>query len=118
MGSSKWVHLLFVAAGLLLMFLVAQAIDWVWGYFARPNDVIVSLAAIVIAGLLTFMAWKNKDVFDRSSEIVGELAKVTWPTRAETKAATIVVIITTVVASLLLGLFDLIWSWATGVIYT
>jgi preprotein translocase subunit SecE len=52
-----------------------------------------------------------------SEEVVVELKKVTWPTRAETRAATIVVIITVFILSFFLGMFDLAWSKILSFIY-
>jgi preprotein translocase subunit SecE len=40
-----------------------------------------------------------------------ELKKVHWPTRKETQAATLVVIIGVVVVALYLGLVDVVLSW-------
>jgi preprotein translocase subunit SecE len=67
--------------------------------------------------VLTFALWKNEEVFALATEVTGELRKVTWPSRKETLNSTIVVIVTTIVASLLLGLFDGVWAWATRMIY-
>ena len=47
------------------------------------------------------------------SETKTELKKVTWPTRKETFAATIVVIVTVLVSSVILGIFDSVWGWLT-----
>jgi preprotein translocase SecE subunit len=52
-----------------------------------------------------------------ADEIGNELKKVTWPTRAELKAATIVVIIFCFVMSAILGVFDAFWAMVTGWIY-
>ncbi len=46
-----------------------------------------------------------------------ELKKVTWPTRKETQAATIVVIVTVIIAAMILGAFDTVWSFFTDRIY-
>ena len=48
-----------------------------------------------------------------ASEVVEELTKVTWPTRAETGAATVVVIVTVLLCSAYLGVFDAMWLWLT-----
>jgi preprotein translocase subunit SecE len=40
-----------------------------------------------------------------------ELKKVHWPTRQETQAATLVVIIAVIVVALYLGLVDFVLSW-------
>jgi len=42
--------------------------------------------------------------------VTRELEKVTWPTRKETYAATIVVIVTVAIAALVLQLFDYLWA--------
>jgi preprotein translocase SecE subunit len=100
MGSNRWVHLMFAVGGLLLAFVMVQTTEWVWGYFAKPKGVYVDAIGIFLATVITM-----------------ELKKVTWPTRKETSAATIVVIVTVIIASIFLGIFDLIWSWATGKLY-
>jgi preprotein translocase subunit SecE len=42
---------------------------------------------------------------------------VTWPTLRETRAATIAVIVATLVASVILGAFDLFWGWLSASVY-
>lgn len=118
MGNTKWIHLSFVVAGLLFAYLGVQTTDWIWGYFSKPPQLYVNVVGIAVGGLVGFMLWRNQNTFTKATEILNELTKVTWPTRKETSAATVVVIITTIVVSLILGLFDLIWSWATGIIYS
>jgi preprotein translocase subunit SecE len=113
----KWVHVMFAMAGLLLAWLLAKCGDWAWSYFGKPNDLYVGLAAVTVAGIATYIAWKNEELFTLASEVTSELRKVTWPDRRETLNSTIVVIATTIIASLLLGFFDAVWAWATRMIY-
>jgi preprotein translocase subunit SecE len=117
MGSNRWVHLMFALGGLLLAFVMVQATEWVWGYFAKPKGVYVDAIGIFLATVIALIAWRNKNLFTKATDITMELKKVTWPTRKETSAATIVVIVTVIIASIFLGVFDLIWSWATGKLY-
>jgi preprotein translocase subunit SecE len=42
---------------------------------------------------------------------------VTWPTAKETRAATIVVIVMTLIAAVILFAFDLVWSQLTELVY-
>jgi len=49
------------------------------------------------------------DVFD----LVAELRKVSWPSLAETRAATIAVIVASLIAAVLLGVFDVLWQFLT-----
>jgi len=47
-------------------------------------------------------------------EVTRELEKVTWPTRKETSAATVVVLVTVLISALILSGFDAIWSFFTN----
>jgi preprotein translocase subunit SecE len=108
---------MFAVGGLILAWLLAKCGDWVWSYFAKPNDFYVGAGAVLVAGIATYIAWKNEEVFTLASEVTSELRKVTWPTRRETFSSTVVVIMTTIISSLLLGFFDAVWAWATRMIY-
>jgi preprotein translocase subunit SecE len=110
MGPNKYVHLLFVVGSLFAAFLLAKLGDWVWSYFAKPNDLILNGGALLIAGIAGFMAYKNESVFAAAYDVTRELEKVSWPTRKETSAATIVVLVTVSVSALILSGFDLIWG--------
>jgi preprotein translocase SecE subunit len=118
MGSNRWAHLMFVGGGLVLAFLMVNTTEWIWSYFAKPKGFLVDIIGIGLGALIAFVAWRHKPTFTKATEITTELKKVTWPTRKETQAATIVVIITVIIASAFLGVFDLIWSWATGLLYS
>jgi preprotein translocase subunit SecE len=115
MGSNKIVHLMFAIAALLAAFLLSKAGDWVWSYFAKPNELVVNGIALVIAASAALIAYRNERVFAAATEVTRELEKVTWPSRKETSAATIVVIVTVAIAALVLSGFDFIWmklsSW-------
>lgn len=118
MGNSKWVHLMFVLGGLVAAYVLVHATDSIWSIFGKPKDLYVMVLGIGAASIGTLVFWRKKETFAKATDIVAELSKVTWPTRKETSAATIVVIVTVIIASLFLGLFDMVWSWATGVIYS
>jgi preprotein translocase subunit SecE len=51
------------------------------------------------------------------TDVVLELSKVTWPTRKETYASTIVVIVTSLIAAAVVGAFDFVWSYFTDLLY-
>ena len=117
MGNNKWVHLIFVGGGFTLAFVLVHLIEWIWGYFGHPYESVALGSGTFVAAVATYIAWRNERVFTGASEVVNELSRVSWPARKETTAATIVVIVTTVVISLILGVFDAWWSWATSLIY-
>ncbi len=77
----------------------------VWTY----TSVIALLAAFGAA----LYAYSRQDAKAVSGEIVEELRKVSWPNMAETRAATIAVIVASVIAALLLGMFDVLWQFLT-----
>ena len=113
----KWVHVMFAVAGIMLAWLLSKCGEWAWSYFGRPNGFYVGAGSALVAGVATYICWKNEQIFALANEVTTELSKVTWPTRKETVSSTIIVIITTIVASALLGLFDATWSWVTRMIY-
>ena len=114
MGPNKFVHLTFALGALLAAFVVARATDWVWSYFAKPNDLVVNGFAILLCGAAAVIAYRDERVYTSVVDITRELEKVTWPTRKETMAATVVVIVTVLIAALILSGFDAIWSFFTN----
>ena len=111
MGPNKYVHILFALGCLVSAFLLSRTGDWVWSYFAKPNDVMVNGTALLIAAGASVWAYRNERIFVAAVEVTRELEKVTWPTRKETYAATIVVIVTVAISAVVLTTFDTIWSF-------
>ena len=114
MGSNKIVHLMFAVGALLATFLLSKAGDWVWSYFSKPNDLLVNGVALLVAVSAAVVAYRNERVFAAATEVTRELEKVTWPSRKETSAATIVVIVTVAIAAVVLSTFDFIWMKLSG----
>ncbi|MBI4535602.1 MAG: preprotein translocase subunit SecE [Ignavibacteriae bacterium] len=118
MGPNKVVHLMFLSGGLLLFFLLTWTGDWIWGYFARhPNEFIIQGGAVLAALTAGIALYRNDHVYGLACDVAGELKKVSWPTRKETQAATLVVIVTVILAAIILGIFDAIWSELTDIVY-
>jgi len=118
MGPNKAVHLMFMSGGVILFFLLNWTGDWLWGYFARhPNDYVINGVAAAVALFAGISLYRNERVYGLANEVATELRKVTWPTRKETQAATLVVVVTVIISSVLLFLFDACWSFLTDRIY-
>jgi preprotein translocase subunit SecE len=66
----------------------------------------------LVYGAAIYM-YRRPDIREASIDIVAELRKVSWPSWAETRAATIAVIVASLVAAILLGLFDVFWQFLT-----
>jgi len=114
----KWTYVMFACGALVLAFLLMKVGDWAWGFYGtKPNELLIDGSAVVIAGVAALVALKNERLFTLAAECTTELKKVTWPTRKETFAATIVVIVTVLVSALILGIFDRVWAEVTQLIF-
>jgi len=114
MGPNKFVHLFFALAGLLLAFILSRTGDWVWSYFAKPSELLLNTGSLVVASVAALVAYRNEAVFASVHDITKELEKVTWPSRKETSAATVVVLVTVLVSAIILSTFDAIWAGLTN----
>jgi preprotein translocase subunit SecE len=109
-----------VLAGIFLEHLLL-AIFGLWGVtqplttprFGSDSWSFSSLIGLAIAFGVAGYLWRTPHTKEVSLEIVAELRKVSWPTLPETRAATIAVIVASIVAALLLGVFDLAWQFLT-----
>ena len=79
-----------------------------WGEWSWSTIIGLGAAAAVAVYL-----WSNPRTHEVSIEIVAELRKVSWPSLAETRAATVAVIVASVIAAALLGMFDVFWQFLT-----
>ena len=77
--------------------------DWTWS----------TILGLAIAAAGAIYIWSNRKTHDTSMEIAGELRKVSWPSFAETRAATVAVIVASIISAVLLGLFDVLWQFLT-----
>ena len=72
-----------------------------------------TIIGLLIAAGGFFYAYQNVAARTFSEEIATELRKVTWPSLEEARAATIAVIVASLIAACLLGLFDVFWQFLT-----
>ncbi|GMV39267.1 MAG: hypothetical protein AMXMBFR64_09830 [Myxococcales bacterium] len=125
MSVTRYVNMAFVATGLLTWIILAELFGFVLGAISPSADRSLLGAGFSLSDLLGLAAgmatgivlWRHPRVNELGHEIANELKKVTWPTWAETKVSTVVVVITTIIVSAILGLFDAVWSSITGFIY-
>jgi len=121
----RYVNISFVFIGLMVWVLLGAFFTTMFEWI-RPewNFPLIGerFALADLLGLLTGMATalvlrRTPRVNELALEIGNELKKVTWPTWKETRVATVVVIVTTFVVAVILGVFDAMWSWATSFVY-
>lgn len=117
-APNKPVHLIYLCGGVVLFYLLQWSIDWIWGYFVRTPDELIS-TSIAAVGALTVgvLLYRSDRVHGMASEVAAELKKVTWPTGKEVRAATIIVIGMAILAAIVLGTFDLVWAQLTELVY-
>ncbi len=125
MSVARYVNLSFVAIGLLAYLVLSKLFSFIIEIFGtganmalighnfRLADLLGMVAAVVIAVALR----RSDKVSTYFMEVGNELSKVTWPSWSETKLSTIVVIVTTLIIALILGLLDLAWGSLSSLIY-
>lgn len=120
-SRTTWVAIFFLFSTTLLFGVLDLALTdiFVW---ARVNNFpilgakftlssLISLAVSVGVLAVVLSGTTGAKLFVKQS--VTELDKVNWPSLAETRKGTGVVILTSVVASIILGLFDTFFGWIT-----
>ena len=116
-GLERYVMFAFIAGAIIILWLLDKIVTLVWDQFAEPPSTLITVGSAAVAIGSMFWAYKHPTVNKLANECAQELSKVTWPTRRETYAATIVVIVTSVIAAILIGVFDTAWSTLTDLVY-
>ena len=117
-APNKPVHLIYLCGSVVLFYLLQWSIDWVWGYFVRtPDELITTAVAALGAVTVGVTLYRSDRVHGMASEVAAELKKVTWPTGKEVRAATIIVIGMALLSAVVLGTFDLVWAQVTELLY-
>ena len=112
-----------IALAIIAAFPLAHLFQWIWVQAAWDDPPILSrelpLTSLIGYGLSVGAAaycFLHKRTFQLALEVADELSKVTWPSREETGNATVVVLVTVVICSAFLGLFDAVWLWLTNIV--
>lgn len=119
-APNKPVHLMYLCGAVLLFYVLQWTTDWVWGYFSPetiPSEFKITLLSAVIALVTGVVMYRSDKYYGLANEVAGELKKVTWPSVKEVRAATVVVIVMAIISAIILGLFDLVWSNLTELVY-
>ena len=123
LGIERWVQFAFIGIALLLFWFIDHLASDVAGFaaqkldFSTPNPTIVTAASALVAMLGAVALYRNENVYRFARAVAVELTHVTWPSRQETWSNTLVVIIVSAVAAVILGAFDAAWSAVTDLIY-
>jgi preprotein translocase subunit SecE len=124
LGIERWVQFSYFGIAITLAWFLIKSSTAVWtllsdtvNVVSEPNGTLIALGAGLVSLVAAMIAYRSAKVHTFVTEVCVELSKVTWPTRKETWAQTIVVLIVSAIAAVILGVFDTIWSTITDLIY-
>jgi len=116
MRHLPWVILTNAIAAILTILVVSAAVHSGFTRFGVADYRVlgfVSLSSIVamLAGAIVFVVMtRTRRIMTFTDEVIGELFKVSWPTRDETLRASITVVATTAFTAALLAAYDYLWK--------
>jgi len=116
LSNQRYVLLSFICLAIIAGMVVQSACVSAFAQFAFPDNRIAGLvntstAVALVSGILTFVILiRNRRALGFTSEVVGELQRVTWPTRDETVRGSTTVVLTTFFTAGLLAIYDFIWK--------
>jgi preprotein translocase subunit SecE len=117
------VAIFYVLAAIALGVFLEKVLGLVLGYVGVNDATVFSdwtistLAGFTLAAVTAVVVWRIPKTQQTSLEVALELRRVTWPSARETRAATVAVIVASGIAAVVLGVFDLVWSWLSSKIY-
>ncbi len=130
--NERWVILSYIVFGVILAWVLSQGFFSLFHFLGKKfgiydlnkellglgeNFTLAHLLAIIISLSAGIYSWKNERIRTVSLEVVEELKKVTWPSGKETQTATILVIVSTIIITLILWFYDTILLLITNAIF-
>jgi preprotein translocase subunit SecE len=123
--ASRWAHAIFALFAGISAWMFSHLVEDVWGvlwaqwpqYIGRPSELWAQSVGVTVGIALIIWIWSRERYFAFVSEVSTEVSQIIWPTRAETRAATIVVVVITLICSGILWLMDAFWSTVTDWLY-
>jgi preprotein translocase subunit SecE len=123
--ASRWAHAAFALFAGISAWMFSHLIEDVWGvlwarwpqFVGRPSELWAQGVGVAVGLALIIWIWSRERYFRFVAEVATEVSQIIWPTRAETRAATIVVIVITLICSGILALMDAFWSRVTDWLY-
>ncbi len=125
LDPARWAYFMIALGGFMAAWLLSNLIEDVWAllwgfwpqHIPRTDPFASNVAGIGIAVVAAAFAARREKWFKFLTEVVIEISQVVWPTKAETRAATVVVIVITLISSGLLATMDSLWSAITDWLY-
>lgn len=120
--KSSWLVIFFGAATLITALVLRLLLSDVFSLLGVSDVALLgqsfllshALGFALAACALLFFAFVHRPSRLFVEQALMELDKVAWPTAAQTRQATWIVIVVSIVASLILGVFDAVFVWFTS----
>jgi preprotein translocase subunit SecE len=116
LSKQRYVLLAFVLGAILVGFTLQAALTSAFAQFAVPDNrigglVATSTAIAIVGAVATLIGLvRSRRAMTFAGEVVGELLRVTWPSRDEALRASTTVVLTTVFTASLLAVYDFTWK--------
>lgn len=124
LDAARWTHASFAVGAFISIWFMTHLVDDVWASIQSfrpdlppPMQAWTTTGGVILGLAIAIWAWRKEEYFKFVSESVIEVSQIVWPTRSETRAATIVVITITLISSGLLWTMDLFWATVTDRLY-
>ena len=126
LGLQRWVLFTFTVAAALLLFFLDRLTTTVWTLLSDSfpqlpepysYSTLITAGSAIVAVVTAWRLYRHENINRMTTDVASELSKVTWPARKEISYSTVVVLITSIIAALILGTFDTVWSTITDLIY-
>ena len=124
LDAARWTHATFAVGAFISIWFMSHLVDDLWASIQSfrpdlppPTTEWTTGIGVLLGLAVAIWAWRREDYFKFVSESVIEVSQIVWPTRSETRAASIVVITITLISSGLLWTMDLLWATVTDRLY-
>lgn len=121
MYNTRYITISFLAAALVVGLVARSASVDVLLWVGSADTMVAGtlpLSSVIglVGGTVTFFgALRWRTAVNYTDEVIGELVKVTWPSREETTNNSMVVIVASLIFAGSLALFDYVWAQITEI---
>lgn len=114
--NRRWILISLLLLGIIVgytSFLLFRNIDVMFRLTAHlPHaDLLVKALPVLLSGGVFVWIYRSQSKMAYLDDVVAEIRKITWPTRKDTVASTVVVVIAILIIASILGVYDSICSW-------
>ena len=134
LGSQRYVHAAFFAAGILLAYIAGKVFSAGWSHLAdwapaaRAIPQLVSIpederdgltlaGGAVLGTVAVIQVYRREGIRRWAEEVAAELARVVWPNREMVVNGTLVVVLASAIATVYVAILDRFWSFLTTLVY-